>query len=251
LPVVGTDKPGEAPPGVSAAPRLFRGNVAVPRTTLSGLTGLSKRSARRSGDIGSPRPPRRFHDHEAVRRTAVRSVRRPTGDFHRLRLPLRVRAKTPSPVLPDRVAPPGVSRPFSDIGGEIRITRVCRPGTVRPRGFSPPRRVALPPALRTRWVRCRSWGSRSRGPFEPEGRDALPHPLHPLAHGALQPRTLRNTREKAPRTPRHLSPPALVPRPWFQSLRTPFGAHHLRSVAGAFAPARPLARLSPPHLGEP
>jgi hypothetical protein len=34
-----------------------------------------------------------------------------------------------------------------------------RPATVRPRGFSPPRRVALPAALRTRWVRCRSWGS--------------------------------------------------------------------------------------------
>jgi len=38
--VAGSDKSVEAPPGVSAAPRLFRRNVAVLRTTLSGLTGL-------------------------------------------------------------------------------------------------------------------------------------------------------------------------------------------------------------------
>jgi len=123
LPVVGTDKSVEAPPGVSAALRLFRRDVAVLRTTLTGLTGLSERSAPRSGDIGSPRHPRRFNDREVIRSAAVRSVRRPTGGSHRLRLPLRVRADAPSPVMPDRVAPPGVSRPFSDIGGEIRMTR--------------------------------------------------------------------------------------------------------------------------------
>jgi hypothetical protein len=54
------------------------------------------------------------------------------------------------------------------------------PGTFRPRGFSPPRRVLLPPALRTRWVRCRSWGSRSCSSFERRGREyvaALPASL--------------------------------------------------------------------------
>jgi hypothetical protein len=64
-------------------------------------------------------------------------------------------------------------------------------------------------------------------------------PLHPLAYGALQPRTLRNTRSKAPQTPRCLSLTALVPRPWFQSLGAPSGAHHLRAVAAAFAAAIP------------
>ena len=49
-----------APPGVSDHSRLFRRDVAVPRTTLSGLTGLSERFGRRSGDMGSPRPPRSF-----------------------------------------------------------------------------------------------------------------------------------------------------------------------------------------------
>jgi len=123
LPVVGTDKSVEAPPGVTAASRLFRGHVAVPRTTLSGLSGLSKRFVRRSGVIGSPPPPRRLYDHEVFRRPTVRSVRRPTGGFHRLSLPLRVRAETPSPAMPGRVAPPGVSRPFSDVSGGIRLSR--------------------------------------------------------------------------------------------------------------------------------
>src|SRR5438067_13776176 len=38
----------------------------------------------------------------------------------------------------------------------------------------------------------------------------------------------------------HVSPLVLVPRPGFQSLRAPFGAHHPRTVAEAFAPAGPL-----------
>jgi hypothetical protein len=114
--VVGTDKSVEAPPGVSAARRLFHGDVAIPGTTLAGLIGFSERSVRRSGDIGSPQPPRRFHDLEAFRRSASRTVRRPRGGSRKLHRPLRVRAVVPSPVLPDRVAPPGVSRPFSDLG---------------------------------------------------------------------------------------------------------------------------------------
>jgi hypothetical protein len=89
------------------------------------LTGLSKRSARRSGVIGSPHPPRRFHDHEVFRRSAVRAIRRSPGSSRRLRRPLRVRAHVPSPAMPGRVAPPGVSRPYSDIGRGICITRAC------------------------------------------------------------------------------------------------------------------------------
>jgi hypothetical protein len=89
------------------------------------LTGLSERSVRRSGVIGSPPPPRRLYDHEVFRRPTVRTVRRPPGCSRRLRLPLRVQATAPSPAMPGRVAPPGVSRPSSDIGEGIRMTRVC------------------------------------------------------------------------------------------------------------------------------
>jgi len=96
--VVGTDKSVEAPPGVSVLLRLFDRDVAVPGTTLSGLTGLSERSVRRRGDTGSPPPPRRFHDREVFRRPAVRAIRRSPGGSRRLRLPLRVQAKAPSPV---------------------------------------------------------------------------------------------------------------------------------------------------------
>jgi len=81
---------------VSTVPR----DVAVPWTTLSGLNGLSERFARRSGAIGSPPPPRRLYDHEVFRRSTVRAVLRPPGSSRRLRRPLRVRAETPSPVLP-------------------------------------------------------------------------------------------------------------------------------------------------------
>jgi len=122
---------------ISTVPR----DVAIPRTTLAGLTGLSKRFARRSGAFGSPHPPRRLYDHEAFRRSTVRTVRRPSGSFRRLRRPLRVRAETPSPAMPGRVAPPGVSRPFSDIGGEIRMTRAY-PARHRPSsGFLTPSTV--------------------------------------------------------------------------------------------------------------
>jgi hypothetical protein len=94
-------------------------------------------------------------------------------------------------------------------------------------------------------------GFHSRGSFEREGRDALPHPLHPVAVGAPQPRTLRNTRSEAPPTRRHLSPSALVPWPWSQSRRVPFEAHHSRIVAAALASARSLSRFVPRRLGEP
>jgi hypothetical protein len=95
---------------------------------------------------------------------------------------------------------------------------LASPGTVRPRGFSPPRRFALPPALRTRWVRCRSWGSCFRRSFERIGRGASLHPLHPFVHGASQPRTLRNTRSESSAALKTLEPvrsgsTAVVPEP--------------------------------------
>jgi hypothetical protein len=145
--VVGTDKSVEAPPGVSAALRLFNRDVAVPGTTLTGLTGLSERSARRSGAIGSPPPPRRLYDHEEFHRPAVRSVRRPTGGSRRLRRPLRVRAEMPSLAMPGQIAPPGVSCPFSDIGGGIRMTRVCLTRHVPSSGFLTPSTGSSPSGL--------------------------------------------------------------------------------------------------------
>jgi hypothetical protein len=63
--------------------------------------------------------------------------------------------------------------------------------------------------------------------------------LRSLVRGALQPRILRKTRSKAPQPQKHLSPSALVPRPWFQDQGRPFEAHVSRTVTGAFAPAFP------------
>jgi hypothetical protein len=73
----------------------------------------------------------------------------------------RVPASRPGP------SPPGVSRPSDDVRARIRFSRGCLPGTFRPRGFSPPRRVALR-ARRGLEGRCRPWGS-----------DADPRPLRP------------------------------------------------------------------------
>jgi hypothetical protein len=101
-----------------------------------------------------------LYDHEVFCRSAVRAVRRPPGSSPTLRLPLRVRANAPSLVMPDQFAPPGVSRPFSDVGGGIVRPGFASPGAVRPRGFSPPRRVDLPPTSRTREVRSRAGGFR-------------------------------------------------------------------------------------------
>jgi hypothetical protein len=111
------------------------------------LTGLSERSVRRSGVVGSPQPPRRLYDHEVFRRPTVRTVRRPPGSSHRLRLPLRVRAAMPSPAMPGRVAPPGVSRPFSDIGGGIRRSRAYLTRHRPSSGFLTPSTVCSPSGL--------------------------------------------------------------------------------------------------------
>jgi hypothetical protein len=114
--VVGTDQSVEAPSGVSD------------------LTKAVPPGRRRPGDdpLGVSRASRSAPDRVAassVRRTllvvsttarssadpAVRSVRRPTGGFHRLRHPLRVQAQEPSPTLPGRLAPPEVLHPLSDM----------------------------------------------------------------------------------------------------------------------------------------
>jgi hypothetical protein len=250
--VVGSDKSVEALSGVCSALELFHEDVAIPGTALSGLCGLPERSDRRSGVIGSPHPPRRFHDHEVFRRSACRAVRRPPDGSRKLRHPLRVRARVPSPVLPDRVAPPGVPPPSSDFSEGIRITRAIPGPAPSVLGVSHPLDGLL--SLRP----CGHAGSAAahgvlahRTLSNGKAENALPRLLRPFVHGALQSRTLRNTRSRAPQPPRHLCLSALVPRPWFQSPQAPSEAHHSRIVAGAFAPAGPLTRLSPRHLGEP
>jgi len=145
--VVGSDKSAEAPPGVPVATELFHEDVAVLGTTLSGLCCLSERSVRRSGDIGSPLPPRRFDDREVFRRLVCRAVRRPPGGSHRLGRPLRVRAPLPSPVLPDRVAPPGVPPPSSDFSEGIRITRAIQTRHRPSSGFLTPSTGCSPSSL--------------------------------------------------------------------------------------------------------
>jgi len=138
LPVVGT---GQVRRGLSrgyGAPELFHEDVAILGTTLSGLNCLTERSVRRSGVIGSPHPPRRFHDHEVFRRSACRAVRRPPDGSRRLRCPLRVRVRAPSPVLADRIAPHEVLRPFSDFSGGIRITRAAHGPALSVLGVSHP-----------------------------------------------------------------------------------------------------------------
>jgi hypothetical protein len=126
--VVGTDKSVEAPPGVSDFVLTVPRDVAVPRTTLAGLTGLPERSARRSGVIGSPPPPRRLHDLEVFRRPAVRAVARPPGGSLGFRLPLRVRVRTPSPVQRGPGRPSWGSSPLQ----RLQRRDPYRPGLPRP-----------------------------------------------------------------------------------------------------------------------
>jgi len=123
------------------------------------------------------------------------------------------------------------------------------PGTLRPRGFSPPRRFAPSPASRTRWVRCRSRDFRSKTPFGRLGRDALPRPLRSFAHGARQPRTLRNTRSQAPQARKHLSPTALVPWPWFQASQAPLRSTSFPDRRRGFRPRWSPHALRPSAAG--
>jgi len=152
----------------------------------------------------------------------------------------------------DRVAPPGVSRPFSDTSGGICMTRAYHGPAPSVLGVSHPLDglLSLRPCGHARSAAAHGVPAR-RALSNGQARDALPRLLRPFVHGALQSRTLRNTRSRAPQTRRHLSLSALVPRPWFQGPQAPSGAHHLRAVAGAFAPTGPLACLSPRRLGEP
>jgi len=145
--VVGTDKSVEAPPGVSAAQRLFHRDVAVPETTLAGLTGLPERSGPRSGVVGSAATSTSFPRPRGIPQSGRPNGPKTARQLPRLRLPLRVRAAVPSPVMPDRVAPPGVSRPFSDIGRGIRMTRVCLTRHTPSSGFLAPSTVCSPSGL--------------------------------------------------------------------------------------------------------
>jgi hypothetical protein len=125
-------------------------DVAVPRTTLAGLTGLSEappgvavtsvhrvlRVVSTTTRCSADRPSVRSEDRPAA----------PTG-FVALsgfgpRCPPRS-CLTGSPLLGFH-APPATPAEGSVSPGPTS------PGTFRPRGFSPPRRLALPPASRTR-----------------------------------------------------------------------------------------------------
>jgi len=145
--VVGTDKSVEAPPGVSAAQRLFHRDVAVPGTTLTGLTGLPERSGPRSGVVGSAAASTSFPRPRGIPQSGRPNGPKTVRQLPRLRLPHRVRAVVPSPAMPGRVAPPGVSRPFSDIGGGIRMTRVCLTRHHPSSGFFAPSTVCSPSGL--------------------------------------------------------------------------------------------------------
>jgi len=150
---------------------------------------------------------------------------------------------------PDR--PSWGSCPSSDFGGEIRMTRAFHARHHPSSGFLTPSTVCSPSRLADTLGPLPLMGSPLEGSFERRADARCRTSCALFVRGALQPRTLRNTRSKAPRPRRHLSSCVLVPRPWSQNSRVPFGAHHLQAVAEAFAPASPLARLSPPHLGEP
>jgi len=251
--VVGSDKSVEAPPGVTAALRLFREDVAVLRTTLSGLARLSEHSARHSGDIGSPHPPRRLDDLEVFCRSACRAS-------------LATRLAAPAGFA--SLSGFGPERPLRSVSGPDRpswgftpLQRLQRrdpyhPGPPRTRhhpssGFLTPSTVCSPLRLADTLGPLPLMGFSPTWLFRAVRPRRIAAPLMPFVHGALQSRTLRNTRSRAPQPRRHLSPPALVPRPWSQSQIAPFRAHHSRAVAGAFAPAGPLTCFDPRHLGEP
>jgi hypothetical protein len=211
---------------------------------------LSKRSGSRSGVIGSPLPPRRLHDREVFRRSG-----RPIGPKTDRLLP----QASPPPqgmgagAVSDRARSDRPSWGFTPLWRHqpkrSGSPGFASPGTVRPRGFSPPRRVALSRASRTRWVRCRLWGSHSRSPFGRGGRDASPRSLRSFAHGAFQPRTLRNTRSQAPQARKHLSPPALVPWPWSQDSREPLRSTSFPNRRRGFRPGSSPRTLRPSAAG--
>jgi hypothetical protein len=155
-------------------------------------------------------------------RPAYRTARRPSGGFHRLRRPLRVRATMPSPVLPDRVAPPGVSRPFSDINRrEPFLPGLPHPARSAPGVFHPLGGL-LPPRPCGHMTPAAAPGVSMTEALSGDWAGTCRHVrCTPLASGAYHPQALRNMRSDAPAPRRHLSPQALVPWPWFQDFRTP------------------------------
>jgi hypothetical protein len=151
-------------------------------SALSGSPRLSELSSGRcSGGTGSPPPPRRldglevFH-HPACPCIAARTAPAGLGT-------LSGHAPRHRPRSPDRGFPSWGSSPLQrrELAGPY-VPGSCLPGTIRPRGFPPPRRFA-PRALCGLEGRCRSWGSfafrdplwllgvlrrrRTRGPLPP------------------------------------------------------------------------------------
>jgi len=144
---------------------------------------------------------------EVLRRPACPGARRRRNGSHRLRHPLRVRVALPSPgPLRARDHPSWGFAPLQRLasGGSVS-PGFASPGTFRPRGLSPPRRLSPPLSSRAHDARCRSWGLRFAGSFERRGRDVLPRPRCPVPHGAFQSRPLRKMRSDAPRGSLHLS----------------------------------------------
>jgi len=64
------------------------------------------------------------------------------------------------------------------------MTRVCLTRHVPSSGFLTPSTGSSPSGLADSLGPLPLLGFLSRSSFEQEGRDALPHPLHPLAYGA-------------------------------------------------------------------
>jgi hypothetical protein len=97
------------------------------------------------------------------------------------------------------------------------MTRVCLTRHDPSSGFLAPSTGSSPSGLADTLGPLPLLGFSLARLFQAERPWCVAAPLCPFVCGALQPRTLRNTRSKAPPTRRHLSPSALVPRPWFQS----------------------------------
>ena len=96
-------------------------------------------------------------------------------------------------------APPGVLRPSSDAIDKVRFTRAYLPGTFRPRGFTPPRRVApLPTCGPEGPLPLLGFAPR---PASPAWRVATPGTL--AFRRATRPQALRNTRSAARDSPEY------------------------------------------------
>lgn len=192
----------------------------------------------------------RFHDHEVFRRPAVRR----SEDRRRLpRLggPLRVRAVTPSPAMPGRVAPPGVSRPFSDVSGGIRITRVCLTRHVPSSRFLAASTGSSPSGLADSLGPLPLLGFSLFQPFREDGPWCVAAPAAP---SRLRCSTTSNSEEcedgssagSKALEPLHPGPTAVVPEPE-SPLRSTSPPDRRRGFRLRSPPHAPHS----PHLGEP